>query len=144
MGNDFLAYVHPLWQGLILLTGFFTLSIGLKLRRHRLKQQINPSPYSLLRTHVRLGKIVTIFLSLGYLLGLVSMLYLREKELFRSPHAFFGTIAYGLFLIGAYYGYTMTKQVRRIEDLRDLHAFCVTWALYLALAVVIMGFILLP
>ena len=72
------------------------------------------------------------------------MAWFRERPPFRSPHFFFGTLALLLFVAGGYAGWRLKQGTERYADVRDIHGFLVYFALFIALAVAIMGFILLP
>jgi tryptophan-rich sensory protein len=72
------------------------------------------------------------------------MPWFRERPPFRSPHFFFGTLALLLFVAGGYTGWRLKQGTERYADVRDIHGFLVYLALFIALAVAVMGFILLP
>jgi hypothetical protein len=72
------------------------------------------------------------------------MPWFRERPPFRSPHFFFGTLALLLFVAGGYTGWRLKQGAERYADVRDIHGFLVYLAMFIALAVAIMGFILLP
>jgi hypothetical protein len=77
-------------------------------------------------------------------MGLVTMAYVRHRPLFRSAHAYFGTIALGLFWLGAAYGVKLTRGGPLTPRDYSNHAFCVILGALLALAVAVMGYGLLP
>ena len=142
--NDLLAYVHPVVQVLVLLMAIATLRLGLALKNHRTGQLHLAQREGIYNRHTQLGLCFIICLSGGYLLGMLSMPWFRERPPFRSPHFFFGTLALLLFLGGAYTGWRLKQGTERYADVRDIHGFLVYLALFIALAVAVMGFILLP
>ena len=142
--NDLLAYMHPVVQVLVLLMAIATLRLGLALKNHRTGQRHLAQREGIYNRHTQLGLCFIICLSGGYLLGMLSMPWFRERPPFRSPHFFFGTLALLLFLGGAYAGWRLKQGTERYADVRDIHGFLVYLALFIALAVAVMGFILLP
>jgi len=142
--KDVLAYVHPVVQVLVLLMAVATLRLGLALKNHRTGQRYLAQREGIYNRHTQLGLCFIICLSGGYLLGMLSMPWFRERPPFRSPHFFFGTLALLLFLGGAYTGWRLKQGTERYADVRDIHGFLVYLALFIALAVAVMGFILLP
>ena len=142
--NDLLAYVHPVVQGLVLLMAVATLRLGLALKNHRTGQRPLAQWEGIYNRHTQLGLIFVGCLIGGYILGMLSMPWFRERPPFRSPHFFFGTLALLLFVAGGYTGWRLKQGTERYADVRDMHGFLVYLALFIALAVAIMGFILLP
>ena len=142
--KDLLAYVHPIVQGLVLLVALATLRLGLALKNHRTGQRPLAQWQGIYNRHTQLGLICVACLIGGYCLGLLSMPWLRERPPLRSPHFFFGTLALLLFVGGSYAGWRLKKGTERYADVRDIHGFLVYLAVFIALAVVVMGFILLP
>jgi hypothetical protein len=142
--KDLLAYMHPLVQVLVLLMAFATLRLGLALKNHRTGQRALAQWEGLYNRHTQLGLLFVSCLLGGYLLGILSMPWFRERPPFRSPHFFFGTLALLLFVAGGYTGWRLKQGTERYADVRDIHGFLVYLALFIALAVAVMGFILLP
>ena len=96
--KDLLAYVHPVVQVLVLLMAVATLRLGLALKNHRTGQRLWPSGRVSITAIRNSGSIFVSCLIGGYLLGILSMPWFRERPPFRSPHFFFGTLALLLFL----------------------------------------------
>jgi hypothetical protein len=142
--KDLLAYMHPVVQVLVLLMAVATLRLGLALKNHRTGQRALAQWEGIYNRHTQLGLIFVSCLIGGYLLGILSMPWFRERPPFRSPHFFFGTLALLLFVAGGYAGWRLKQGTERYADVRDMHGFLVYLALFIALAVAIMGFILLP
>ena len=142
--KDLLAYMHPVVQVLVLLMAVATLRLGLALKNHRTGQRALAQWEGIYHRHTQLGLIFISCLIGGYLLGILSMLWFRERPPFRSPHFFFGTLALLLFVAGGYTGWRLKQGTERYADVRDIHGFLVYLAMFIALAVAIMGFILLP
>ena len=142
--KDLLAYMHPAIQVLVLLMALATLRLGLALKNHRTGQRALAQWEGIYNRHTQLGLIFVICLIGGYCLGMLSMPWFRERPPFRSPHFFFGTLALVLFVAGGYTGWRLKQGTERYADVRDIHGFLVYLAMFIALAVAIMGFILLP
>lgn len=142
--KNLLAYMHPVVQVLVLLMAIATLRLGLALKNHRTGQRALAQWEGIYNRHTQLGLIFVSCLIGGYLLGILSMPWFRERPPFRSPHFFFGTLALLLFVAGGYMGWRLKQGTERYADVRDIHGFLVYLALFIALAVAIMGFILLP
>jgi len=142
--KDLLAYVHPVVQVLVLLMALAALRLGLALKNHRTGQRHLVQWQGIYNRHTQLGLICVGCLLGGYLLGILSLPWFRERPPFRSPHFFFGTLALLLFVGGGYAGWRLKQGTERYADVRDIHGFLVYLALFIALAVAVMGFILLP
>lgn len=142
--SELLAYVHPVVQVLVLLMALATLRLGLALKNHRTGQRPVLQWQGIYNRHTQLGLIVVGCLLGGYLLGLLSMPVFRQRLPFRSAHFFFGTLALLLFMGGSYAGWRLKQGTERYADLRDIHGFLVYLALFVALAVAVMGLSLLP
>ena len=142
--TELLAYVHPVVQVLVLLMALATLRLGLALKNHRAGQRPLAQWQGVYNRHTQLGLIFIGCLIGGYLLGLLSMPLFRQRPPFRSAHFFFGTLALLLFAAGSYAGWRLKQGTARYADVRDIHGFLVYLALFIALAVAVMGFILLP
>jgi len=142
--KDLLAYMHPVVQVLVLLLAVATLRLGLALKNYRTGRRALAQWEGIYNRHTQLGLLFVGCLIGGYLLGILSMPWFRERPPFRSPHFFFGTLALLLFVAGGYTGWRLKQGTERYADVRDMHGFLVYLALFIALAVAIMGFILLP
>ena len=142
--TELLAYVHPVVQALVLLMALATLRLGLALKNHRTGQRHLLQWQGVYNRHTQLGLVFVGCLIGGYLLGLLSMPLFRQRPPFRSAHFFFGTLALLLFVGGGYTGWRLKQGTERYADVRDIHGFLVYLGLFVALAVAVMGFILLP
>ncbi|RMF87911.1 MAG: DUF4079 family protein [Nitrospinota bacterium] len=144
LSKKLLPYLHPFWQGAMLALGFLTWKIGLDLRRQRLRTLTLDDRPAWVARHVRWGTRFMIGISIGYIIGVVELIYVLDELAFRSSHFYFATIAYVLFLCGWFYGYQLLQRKGKRQEMRETHTFCVTWALFISLGAAIMGFILLP
>ena len=142
--RELLAYVHPVVQGLVLLMALATLRLGLALKNHRTGRRQLLQWQGVYNRHTQLGLIFVGCLIGGYLLGLLSMPLFRQRPPFGSAHFFFGTLALVLFVAGGYAGWRLKQGTERYADVRDIHGFLVYLAVFVALAVAVMGFSLLP
>ena len=136
------AFIHPAVQTAVLLLGLFVLILGLRIRRDR-RAGPGPGTARLAARHMRLGRWFIALLSAGYFLGLAGMWLALEKPLYGTPHSFFATLVLLLFLGVAYLGRRLRLDPGR-DDFRQIHTFCAFIATFLALAVAILGFQLLP
>jgi len=116
----------------------------LALKNHRTGQRHLLQWQGVYNRHTQLGLVFVGCLIGGYLLGLLSMPLFRQRPPFRSAHFFFGTLALLLFVAGGYTGWRLKQGTERYADVRDIHGFLVYLGLFVALAVAVMGFILLP
>jgi hypothetical protein len=139
-----LAYLHPVWQVLVLLVAFATLRLGLALKKNRRRERLLRNRRELFQRHTQLGTIFLASLIGGYLLGILSMAWFRQRAPFQSAHFFFATIALCLFLGGGYTGWRLKQGTKKYADVRDIHGFLVYLGLFVALGAGVMGFILLP
>lgn len=139
-----LAYLHPVLQVLVLLMAFATLRLGLALKTHRRREHLLRNRRQLFQRHTQLGSIFLGCLIGGYLLGIISMPWFRQRAPFQSAHFFFATIALLLFLGGGYTGWRLKQGTKKYADVRDIHGFLVYLGLFVALGAGVMGFILLP
>lgn len=139
-----LAYIHPIVQVLALVIAFAALRLGLALKKYRGRSGVLHNRHEIITRHMQLGYITVATLAGGYLLGLISMPWLRGRPPFGSAHFFFATIALLLFLGGTYTGWRMKRGTKRFSDVRDIHGFLAYLAVFVSLGVGVMGFILLP
>lgn len=141
---DLLPYVHPVWQTAALLLMVVSLSLGLRLRRERANPWKRAERGRLVRPHLLVAKTFLGMITFGYVLGPLTMAFVRDEPVFRTAHGYFGTIVLGLFWLGAWYGGRLAGG--RAPAARDYsnHAFCVVLGAILALAVAVMGYVLLP
>ncbi|PON10670.1 hypothetical protein C2W62_48860, partial [Candidatus Entotheonella serta] len=102
-----LAYIHPILQVLVLVLAFAALRLGLALKKYRGRSGIFYNQHEIITRHMQLGYITVGALAGGYVLGLISMPWLRDRPHFGSAHFFFATMALLLFLGGAYTGWRM-------------------------------------
>ena len=139
-----LAYIHPILQVLVLVIAFAALRLGLALKKYRGRSGVLHNQHDIITRHMQLGYLTVASLSGGYLLGLISMIWLRDRPPFGSAHFFFATMALLLFFGGAYTGWRMKSGTQRFSDVRDIHGFLAYLAVFVSLGVGVMGFILLP
>jgi hypothetical protein len=141
---DLLPYVHPFWQAVALLLMVVSLSLGLRLRRGRALPGETPPRGPLMRRHLTVGIAFLAMITTGYFLGLFTMAFVRDEPVFRTAHGYFGTIVLGLFWLGAWYGARLSGPGPIAPKDVSNHAFCVILGAILALAVAVMGYVLLP
>jgi hypothetical protein len=141
---ELLPYIHPVWQIVTLLLMVAGLSLGLRLRRERTLPWDPAVRAALVRRHVRVTATCLGMMTAGHLMGLFTMAFVRHKNVFRSAHAYFGTIALALFWLGAWYGARLARGGSLTAKDYSNHAFCVLLGAILSLAVAVMGYTLLP
>ena len=141
---EIVLYLHPVWQVAALLLMGIGLSIGLRLHRERNLPWDPAVRAALVKRHLAVTATFLGMLTAGHVMGLITMAYVRHKPLFRSAHAYFGTIALALFWLGAVYGAKLARGGSLTARDYSNHAFCVLLGALLALAVAVMGYTLLP
>ncbi len=126
----------------ILILGLFLLGLGLRIRKNR---RLGPDPQTarLAGLHMRLGRWFTALLGIGYILGPLGMHYALGEPLFATAHSYFGTLVLSLFLGTAYLGRKLRIAPGK-DDIRQIHTFCAFIAVFISLAVAVLGFQLLP
>ena len=139
-----LTYVHPALQVLVLIIAFAALRLGLALKQARLRRRPLHNRREVFQRHTQLGVLFLGGLCGGYLLGLLSMPWLREQAPFQSTHFYFATLAALLLLGGGYTGWRLKCGTTRYADVRDIHGFLVYLGLFISLGAGVMGFMLLP
>ena len=134
-----LAFVHPAWMLIALVTASLALRAGLRLRRARRARRGRTAAE--LRRHARLGKAAVTLLVLGFAGGPLSMLWLRGRDPFGTAHAWLGVLAASLFVAVAVLG-------RRLELGRgrpvEAHALLALMGSLAAAASLVTGLVLLP
>jgi Kef-type K+ transport system membrane component KefB len=115
------------------------LRVGLSIRRARRARRAPPK--SARRRHLRLGKPAVALLLAGFVLGPVTVAWLRDWTPMSSFHSLLGGLAALLFSGAAIQGRRLERGDARA---RDLHAAFAGLALALALAAAVAGFALLP
>jgi hypothetical protein len=111
---------------------------GLTIRRHRLRR----ARYDRAR-HLRLARWFVALAALGYLSGLVSMVWLRGQEPWQSAHGAITSAALAALLSAAALGQRMVHHAAP-PALRAVHLSAGALGLLLALAAAIAGFAILP
>jgi len=139
-----LPYVHPLWQTIALLLMIVALSLGLRLRRERNVPWDPAVRARLVNRHLVVAVTFLGMITAGYLMGLLTMAFVRDEPVFRTAHAYFGTIVLALFWLGAWYGARLARGRALAPKDYSNHAFCVILGAIIALAVAVMGYTLLP
>ena len=133
------AYLHPIWQSVALVTAAW----GLRIRTANVLHEM---------FRVYLEAIAVTLLAIGWIHGLWRMASGPYSQVFRSWHAWVGTVTIGLFGIDAYLGirlspfsqWTSASRTVRDTEVRGLHVFCMAIALFLAITQVVLGLPLLP
>ena len=134
-----LAFVHPAWMLTSIAAAFATARLGLAIRRLRRSGQ--PVGAGLRGRHLRLGKLSLIGIGIGFAVGPVSMVFLRDRPAFESFHSMLGMIVLGLF---AWTGWSGRALARGRKDAREIHRIAAASSLAAALFSAVAGFILLP
>ena len=142
--NEWLPFLHPLWQGVGLALGFAALREGLVLRQQRRQRRHTTGHGTRQARHIRLGKASWWMLASGYLLGIAELLWVRGEPVMRSAHFYFATLAFGLLCWGVLYGLAMQYSTSNYAARRDLHGFLLPLALMIMVVVALLGLSLLP
>jgi hypothetical protein len=134
-----LAFVHPTWMVIAVAMAFATARLGLEIRRRRASGR--SVPRELRERHLRFGRRTLVMIGIGFVLGPLSMDFLRGRDPFDSFHSILGIIVLGLF---AWTGWTGRALARGNPEMRDLHRIVAASSLGAAMLSAIAGFILLP
>jgi hypothetical protein len=134
-----LAFVHPIWMVTSLVMAIVTASLGLEIRRRHRRGR--PVGGELRRRHLRFGKRTLILVGMGFVLGPVSMVFLRGRDLLDSFHGILGLVVLGLF---AWTGWSGRALSQGEEDVRDIHRIAAASSVAAAMLSAVAGFILLP
>jgi len=134
-----LAFFHPAWMVASLTWALATARLGLAIRRRRAVGQ--GVGRGLRDRHLRFGRITLAAVGTGFVLGPLSMLFLRERGLFESFHGVLGIIVLGLF---AWTGWSGRALRRGQPDARDVHRIAAASSIAAAMLSAVAGFILLP
>lgn len=132
-----LAYLHPVAMLFVLGLGLVVLIEGLHIRRGRIERHAWGN-----RRHRRFARIFLVLVAAGFLAGLASMAFLRQKPVFGSVHAVLTSAALVGFAAGGYLGLRLERDLR--SPLRSAHAITASLGLLLALAAAVAGFAILP
>jgi len=134
-----LAFVHPIWMVTSVALAVATARLGLEIRKRRASgRTIGPE---LRRRHLRLGKTAIGLVLGGFVLGALSMSWLRERAVFESFHSVLGIVVCGLF---AWTGLSGRALARGDQTTRALHRGLAAASLAAALLSAVAGFVLLP
>jgi hypothetical protein len=117
------------------------LRAGLRLRRARLGRR--PRPRGDVARHARLGKLAVAGVCFGYGAGLVSMAFLRGREVFQTPHSLVASLALGLFLVVGILGFRLERRMGRRRPV-NAHALLALAAALVAAVSLATGFVILP
>ena len=134
-----LAFVHPAWMVASLVLAIATARLGLEIRRRR---RTGRSPgKELRRRHLRAGKRALAMITVGFLLGPMSMFFFRDRSPFDSFHGIVGVIVLGLFL---WTGWSGRALAAGDPEARAIHRIAAASSIAAAMFSVVAGFILLP
>ena len=134
-----LAFVHPVWMVASVALAIATARLGLEIRKRRAQgRAIGPE---LRRRHLRLGKATIALVLVGFVLGALSMAWLRERASFDSFHGILGIVVSGLF---AWTGLSGRALARGDQAGRDLHRWVAAASIGAAFLSAVAGFVLLP
>jgi hypothetical protein len=134
-----LAFMHPAWMLLSLVTAIATARLGLEIRKLRLAGEPAGAPRR--RRHLRLGKLTLLMVAVGFVAGPLSMILLRDRAIFDSFHSILGIIVAGLF---AWTGWSGRALARGNQEARDIHRIAAGSSMAVAFASAVAGFTLLP
>jgi hypothetical protein len=134
-----LAFGHPLWMLASLALAVATARLGLEIRRRRAAGR--PIGAALRGRHLRLGRAAIALVWVGFGLGAISMVALRDRAAFESFHGILGIIVSGLF---AWTGWTGRALARGDGSVRGLHRGVAAASIAVALLSAVAGFVLLP
>jgi hypothetical protein len=115
------------------------LRAGMQMRRRRGSGQRGDA--DLIRRHIRLARPAVVMVSIGFLGGVVSAIWLREWDSFHTFHAWLGLLAVALFGAAGTLGVSLMKGRR---DRLQAHGIAGLLAVLVAAVASVAGFVLLP
>jgi uncharacterized membrane protein len=137
--DGWLAYAHPLWMSLALVTAALAARSGLRMRSaRRLGTRRDPAERA---RHLRLAKLAVVAIAIGAAGGPLSMHWLRDRPVFETAHGFVATLALALFVATAWIGRGLERGARRDAD---VHALVAALTLLAGGVAALTGFVLLP
>ena len=134
-----LAFVHPVWMLASLALAVATARLGLEIRRRRAAGR--PVGGVLRERHLRFGRGAVALVLVGFGLGALSMVVLRDRAAFDSFHGILGIVVCGLF---AWTGHSGRALAGGDASSRGLHRGLAAASIGAALLSAIAGFVLLP
>lgn len=134
-----LAFVHPIWMLASLALALATARLGLEIRKRRGSGR--PVDGALRARHLRFGQSAIALVWVGFGLGALSMVALRERAAFDSFHGILGIVVGGLF---AWTGLSGRALARGDASARGLHRGVAAASIAAALLSAVAGFALLP
>jgi len=138
--RDLFIYLHPVVMCLGILLALLTLRSGLALRRWRVVKQGARAP--LKRRHLLLAKITVPWISVGFVLGPITMGWVLEKEVFQSTHSGLGATAVALWIATAILGHRL--EVGNFNPPREVHLGVSLGAIFFSALAAVFGYSLLP
>ena len=102
-----MAFLHPIVIILSILSGIYTGFLGWK--RFQFKRGRGSASDFPWQKHIQWGKRFFILLCIGFMIGLGSPLYLKEKMLTTGFHAYLAILIIILFSIGVFLGVMLSK-----------------------------------
>jgi len=134
---EWLVYVHPAAMLAVVALGIAVLREGAELRKARLRRRA-PSA----ARHVRFAKLLIPLVAIGWASGVVSMVLIRNRDMFESIHWPFGTSALILLLIAGAIGLRLERG--QGFDQRTAHAAFGAFGVLLMLGAAVAGMSILP
>lgn len=102
-----MVFIHPTVILLAILSGFYTGYLGWK--RFQFKRGHGSASDFPWEKHIQWGRRFYLFLWIGFLIGLGSLLYLKGKMFTSGFHAYLAVLILLLFTIGVYLGLRLSE-----------------------------------
>jgi hypothetical protein len=135
-----MAFIHPMIILLAILSGGYTGYLGWKrFQFKRGRASASDFPW---QKHIRWGKRFYVLLWIGFLIGLVSLFYLKGEIFATGFHAYLAVFILLLFSIGVYMGVRLSKR-KGTDHLALIHMKMNYSAFFFVLIQIVLGVILL-
>lgn len=138
-----LILIHPILQTFAIIILFYVAYLGWQRHKSKLDKYRGQNIIFKWNTHIKMGVLFFILISLGAILGFLINKYTLERPFFDSgPHAYLGIIILLLFAIGVGMGYRLSNG-DGADNLPKIHMFVNYSGIGLMLLQILLGISLL-
>lgn len=143
MAQISLILIHPILQTFAIIILFYVADLGWQRYKSKLDRYREQNIMFKWNTHIKMGVLFFILISLGAILGFLINKYVLERPFFDSgPHAYLGMIILLLFAIGVGMGYRLSNG-QGTDNLPKIHMFVNYSGIGLVLLQILLGISLL-
>jgi hypothetical protein len=143
MAQISLILIHPILQTFAIIILFYAAYLGWQRHKSKLDKYRGQNIIFKWNTHIKMGVLFFILISLGAILGFLINKYTLERQFFDSgPHAYLGMIILLLFAIGVGMGYRLSNG-HGADNLPNVHMLVNYFGIGLVLVQIFLGISLL-